>query len=379
MRLFRPTAEPLIVPFIGHGSPRNVVLGARVVLGRPEAAPGSCRYPTRATSRPPGRPDKTLARRSRRSVLRNSLARFLVEVAGDHHGPHAGCGGHDAQRPRRVCRCGRRRPGLPPGWHDAQLTLAGGTTSATPVLVASPDVHLGLVSDVDDTIPSKTGLTRGLEFLRITLLTEVTERAPPGRRGAVPRPGLPPGRCRAAGLLSVDEPVEPARDAAGVYRDARLPDGSRSCSRTGSPVAATSCASAPASTARADPPHPRRAPADGPPPRGRHRPARPRDLRHRGRENPDRIRAIYVRRTGRLDRRRLAEVDALAAEITALGVPMLAVDDSVEIAEHAASLGLLEQAEVDQVRAETRAGVGPFTRPSTCCEVRGAGARHDGG
>ena len=82
------------------------------------------------------------------------------------------------------------------------------------------------------------------------------------------------------------------------------------------------------------------------------------------RENPDRIRAIYVRRTGRLNRRRLAEVDALAAVITALGVPMLAVDDSVEIAEHAASLGLLEQAEVEQVRAETRAGVGPFSRPS---------------
>ena len=33
MRLFRRTAEPLIVLLIGHGSPRNVVLGARVVLG----------------------------------------------------------------------------------------------------------------------------------------------------------------------------------------------------------------------------------------------------------------------------------------------------------------------------------------------------------
>ncbi|MDF3050637.1 MAG: hypothetical protein K0R87_2275, partial [Pseudonocardia sp.] len=39
MRLFRRTAEPLIVPFIGHGSPRTVFLGARVVLGRPEASP----------------------------------------------------------------------------------------------------------------------------------------------------------------------------------------------------------------------------------------------------------------------------------------------------------------------------------------------------
>ena len=47
----------------------------------------------------------------------------------------------------------------------------------TPVLVVSPDVRLGLVSDVDDTI-LETGLTRGLEFLRITLLTEVPDRAP---------------------------------------------------------------------------------------------------------------------------------------------------------------------------------------------------------
>src|SRR6185436_19351036 len=52
------------------------------------------------------------------------------------------------------------------------------------------------------------------------------------------------------------------------------------------------------------------------------------------REHPGRIRAIYVRRTGVLNPGRNAEVDALAAETTAGGVPMLAVDDSVEIAEH---------------------------------------------
>ena len=71
------------------------------------------------------------------------------------------------------------------------------------------------------------------------------------------------------------------------------------------------------------------------------------------REHPGRIRAIYVRRTGTHDVARLAEVDALAAEVTAAGVPMLAVDDSVQIAEHAASLGLLDAAAVDEVRAET--------------------------
>ena len=47
-------------------------------------------------------------------------------------------------------------------------------------------------------------------------------------------------------------------------------------------------------------------------------------------------------------------MDALAAEVTAAGVPMLAVDDSVQIAEHAATLGLLDATAIDEVRAETR-------------------------
>jgi phosphatidate phosphatase APP1 len=71
------------------------------------------------------------------------------------------------------------------------------------------------------------------------------------------------------------------------------------------------------------------------------------------REHPGRIRAIYVRRTGAVNAHRAAEVDALAAATTAAGVPMLAVDDSVEIAEHAASLGLLDAEQVDDVRHET--------------------------
>jgi phosphatidate phosphatase APP1 len=84
------------------------------------------------------------------------------------------------------------------------------------------------------------------------------------------------------------------------------------------------------------------------------------------REHPGRIRAVYVRRTDARDTRRRAEVDALAAEVTAAGVPMLAVDDSVEIAEHAAALGLLDAAQVEEVRAETRAAGrgGPWSRPA---------------
>ena len=366
MRLFRRTAEPLIVPFIGHGSPRNVFLGARVVLGRPEASPRLVPVPDQGDLAPAGSPGKDRARRSRRSVLRNSLARFLtVEVAGATITVHTPA----AAATTRSDRDGYvdvvvDEPGLPPGWHEAQLTLADGTTAATPVLVVSPDVHLGLVSDVDDTI-LETGLTRGLEFLRITLLTEVTERAPlPGAAALYRALACRPGDAGLPVFYLSTSPWNLHEMLLEFIAMRGFPMG---------PLLLTDWGPGRGNLLRIGAREHklgliRRILAEHPQMAlllvGDTGQLDPEIYATAARENPDRIRAIYVRRTGRLDRRRLAEVDALAAEITALGVPMLAVDDSVEIAEHAASLGLLEQAEVDQVRAETRAGVGPFSRPS---------------
>ncbi len=170
---------PLLIPFVGHGSPQRVELGARAVLGRPEARARRCPRRTDGVLAPARGPVQAPTRRSRRSVLRTSLARFLtVEVAD---------AAVTARTPGAVVTVRSDRdgyvdavvtdPGLAPGWHDVELDLADGATVRTPVLVVSPDVQLGLVSDVDDTIV-ETGLTRGLEFLRITLLTEVTDRAP---------------------------------------------------------------------------------------------------------------------------------------------------------------------------------------------------------
>jgi phosphatidate phosphatase APP1 len=70
------------------------------------------------------------------------------------------------------------------------------------------------------------------------------------------------------------------------------------------------------------------------------------------REAPDRVAAIYIRHTTGVDLGRNAQVDRLAAEITAFGVPMLAADDSAQIAVHAAGLGLLDGDAVAAVRAE---------------------------
>ncbi len=69
-------------------------------------------------------------------------------------------------------------------------------------------------------------------------------------------------------------------------------------------------------------------------------------------ELPERIAAVYIRRTPHA-RARGEDVDVLAARVTSTGVPMIVVDDSVQIAVHAASLGLLDQAAVAGVRAET--------------------------
>jgi hypothetical protein len=251
MRLFRRTAEPLIVPFIGHGSPRNVFLGARVVLGRPDARPRLVPVPDQGDLAPAGSPGNDRARRSRRSVLRSSLARFLT--------------------------------------------------------------------------------------------------------------------------VEVDEPVEPARDDAGVHRDARLPDGSAPAhglgARSRQPPAHRRARTQLGLIRRILTEHPQMALLLV----GDTGQLDPEIYATAARDNPDRIRAIYVRRTGRLDRRRLAEVDDLAAEITALGVPMLGVDDSVEIAEHAARSACSSRPR--WTRCGQRHAPASARSPDRrrCCEVRRSG------
>ncbi len=358
LRLFRRSTRPLLVPFLGHGSPRRVQIGARAVLGRPDARSRLLSVPDDGVLAPvrPAAPAAP-ARTSRRAVLRSSLSRFLtVEVA------HATV---TVRTPGGVVTVRSDRDGyldaviddpqLSPGWHDVELTLDRGTTVRAPVLVVSPDVRLGLVSDVDDTI-LETGLTRGLEFLRITLLTAVSDRAPLPGAAALYRALV----CRSgeAGLpvfyLSTSpwnlhevllEFIALRGFPLGPLLLTDWGPGRGNLFRIGARehklgLIGRILAEHPGmalllvgDTGQLD----------------------PEIYAAAAREHPGRIRAIYVRRTGTHDVRRLAEVDALAAEVTATGVPMLAVDDSVQIAEHAASLGLLDAAQVDEVRAETSA------------------------
>jgi phosphatidate phosphatase APP1 len=356
LRLFGRSTTPLVVPFLGHGSPRSVKIGARAVLGRPGAAARRLVVPDEGVLAPAGSVEHAREPRSRRAVLRTSLNRFLtVEAAG---------AAITVRTPGTEVTVRSDRdgyvdavvddPGLAPGWHDVELTLAGETVR-TPVLVVSPDVRLGLVSDVDDTI-LETGLTRGLEFLRITLLTEVTERAPlPGAaalyRALVCRTGeagLPVFYLSTSPWNLHEVLMEFIALRGFPFGPLLLTDwgpGRGNLFRIGArehklglidrildehPDLALLLVG---DTGQLD----------------------PEIYAAAARTHPGRIRAIYVRRTNALDVRRRAEVDALAAEVTAEGVPMLAVDDSVQIAEHAASLGLLDAAQVEQVREETRA------------------------
>jgi phosphatidate phosphatase APP1 len=67
------------------------------------------------------------------------------------------------------------------------------------------------------------------------------------------------------------------------------------------------------------------------------------------RENPGRIRAVYIRRAGERPGRD-EEVEAIARDLESANVPLLLVRDTAPAAAHAASLGLVRPAEVPAVQ-----------------------------
>ena len=301
LRVFRRSTTPLLIPFVGHGSPQRVELGARAVLGRPEARARRLPATDGGVLAPARGPVQEPTRRSRRSVLRTSLARFLtVEVAD---------AAVTARTPGAVVTVRSDRdgyvdavvtdPGLSPGWHDVELDLADGATVRTPVLVVSPDVQLGLVSDVDDTIV-ETGLTRGLEFLRITLLTEVTDRAPLPGAAALYRALV----CRSgeAGLPVFYLSTSPWNLHEMLLEFIALrgfPLGPLLLTDWGPGRGNLFRIGAREHKLGLIRPHPRRAPGAGAAAGRRHRAARPRDLRGRGarasRPDPGHLRAAHRR------------------------------------------------------------------------------------
>jgi phosphatidate phosphatase APP1 len=338
--------HPMIVPFIGHGTTRRARVGARLVLGR------------RNAEAPPAPAvlvgDDDPSPRSRRAVLRVSLARFLtVEVPRATVTIHAPGGDvvvttdRDGYVDHEV-----ELPDVAPGWLEIGLTGPEGVTATARVLVVDPVVDVGVVSDVDDTI-LHTGLTRGLDFLRATLLTDVEERTPlPGAaalyRALVAKEGKP------------ERPVFYVSTSPWNLHEMLL----QFISLRGFPLGPLLLTDwGPSHTglfrigAQAHKPKLVRRLLDEHPHLrlvliGDSGQEDPEIYAEIAREHPDRVAAIYIRRITGLDLGRGGEIERLAVEITALGVPMLAVDDSADIATHAAGQGLIDDTAVAAVRAE---------------------------
>ncbi|AWN38146.1 App1 family protein [Methylobacterium radiodurans] len=70
--------------------------------------------------------------------------------------------------------------------------------------------------------------------------------------------------------------------------------------------------------------------------------------------HPGRVRAVYIRNVS-ADAARIAEIERIAAGVTAAGASFVLAPDSVAMAEHAAGLGLIAHDAVATVRAEREA------------------------
>jgi phosphatidate phosphatase APP1 len=403
--------EVTVLPFIGSGTPEQVRARGRVVLGRPAVGSaaadlvqtaGSFTAGVRSGAAPTGRPpagnppagdrrvggrridgppaddrpagDRVFAitpavgspgggplrgRVDRAAVrwrtLRQSVAPFLtVEL------PRAGVRVLAPGGPV-VGRCDRQgyldvsvdAGGLTPGWHELVVSTTWRGSSATvpvPVLVVDPEARLAVISDLDDTV-IETGIPRGLEFLRLTLFTSVTERTPlPGAaelyraltapRGGPDRPvfylstspwnlyellarflvlrGFPAGPM----LLTDWGPSRTNLFRITAEQHKLTLIRSLLTEHPGLRVVLVG------DTGQLD----------------------PEIYAAVATECPGRVRAVYVRRTVGMSSSRALEVGGLVRRVAAAGVPMLMVEDSVQIAEHAAGLGLLDATDVEAVR-----------------------------
>jgi phosphatidate phosphatase APP1 len=304
----------------------------------------------------PGAPAPTA--QSRRAILLASLARFLtVEVAGAR--VRVTVAGHvvgaRADREGFLDVVVEPDEPLTPGWHDVELALPDGLTVIAKVVIVDPEARLGLVSDVDDTI-LETGIGRGLAFLRAALLTDVQNRSPL------------PGAAALYNAFS-ERPGEPVRPVFYVSTSPwnlhemllefialrKFPLGPLQLTDWGPSragllrISATAHKTGLVRRMLSEHPHLRLVLIGD---SGQLDPEIYAALAH---ENPDRIAAVYIRRTAHDAAERISQVDALAAEVTAVGVPMLAANDSVEIAAHAVGLGLLDASALQEVREGVRA------------------------
>jgi phosphatidate phosphatase APP1 len=350
--------EITVQPFIGYGTPDQVRAIGRVVLGRAPIRPAAeDLVDERAEPKPPPR-GRWTTWREWWGTFREGVAPFLsVEVPGCPVAVHGPVDRTAARTDRQGYLDVRvDGGGIEPGWHRVNVAATWrrrSTEVALPVLVVDPAATLAVVSDLDDTV-IESGITRGLEVLRLTLLTEVTKRTPlPGAAELYRALTVPRGDCSVPVFYLSTSPWNLYEVLARFLVLRRFPAG---------PLLLTAWGPSRTNLLRVRAEEHkltliRALLADHPALRvvlvGDTGQLDPEIYATIAQEAPDRVRAIYVRRTVGMPANRAVELDGLARRVAACGVPMLVVEDSVQIAEHAAGIGLLDAADVQAVRAAT--------------------------
>ena len=164
---------PTVTGYTGYGAPGWVRVVGRVLLSQPDP-------------RTDRRPELVRGWRSFTTVP-VAHTEVVVQAGGHRHVLRTDRGGYvDADL----------EADLPVGWGTVELRVEGGTATSAPVLVIDPEVRLGIVSDIDDTV-MVTSLPRPmLAAWNTFVLNEHARRPVPGmavlyERLVTAHPGAP--------------------------------------------------------------------------------------------------------------------------------------------------------------------------------------------
>ena len=326
----RPGWAVTVVPYVGHGSGERVHVRGRVVARR-RKAPRRHAGPA--------------------AVFLTGVSHYLsAEVAGEPVEVALGSSSVQATSDAEgYVEAELTDPGIGAGWHTLTFRPKTGDAVTGRAVVVDPQASLGIISDIDDTV-IHTGLSSLREALRNTLLVAEELREP-----------LAGGAALYAGLVAHDSGRAPTfyvstgawnlQTVLEEFLDRhRFPPGPMLMTDWGPGgrwvFRENSIAFKSRTILDLVDEHPGLRwvlVGDS----GQHDPEAYATV---ARARPDRLRAVYIREVPGGTPARASQVHAIADELGSRGTPMLLMPDSIAIAEHAAALGLLDVAQVEQVR-----------------------------
>ena len=244
-----------------------------------------------------------------------------------------------------------------PGWHQVELevldSVAGGagTRADAEVLIPPPDADFGIISDIDDTVVH-SAVTNRVRMVRIVLFQDAHSRLPfPGVSAFYEALTRGPSGRGQNPLFFVSKSPWNLYDLLETFFDAhglpRAPLFLRDLSFLQAPSRALGLQQDKLSRIRK---------LLGLYPHlafvliGDSGQKDPEIYAQVVRENPGRVRAVYIRDVTARSRRRAEEIARLAAEVREHDVPMLLAADTDSVATHARALGLIHAGEVEEVR-----------------------------